>query len=296
MSSGPFAWGAPPPAPDASLADLWAQVTALLQATEATSNSPDLQKRAGLRESATIPRRRHELTDPADRLKKLGLETGFDTRVNRFLAAPLEPWTGPPGSMELYARIMRGQASSIMADYGGTDLISLEYLFDEELATGTRDGPDLPMRIVALSDARAPEGRKYEGAPVPDAQAGIGRQLRGHLVALVMAALVNLCSGRTVRRRRRKRGGLLELADGTQVTGAQVTAEANAIKARTPALAGYRWAGTSRVRQVIRDLVGLGIVEEIRSPKAVRERRSWRTLPRIIRRPSADRIEAMAPG
>lgn len=303
MSSGPFAWTSPPPAPGASVAELLSQVRELSQAIESTSNSPDLRKRSDLREHAVVPRRRRELTDPAERMKKLGLETGFDTRAGRFLAAPLEPWTGPPGSMELYARIMRGQAPATLPEYGGADLICLEYLVSEELVTVARPSAGQPHALMALSDGRAAVGRKYPGAPVGDRQAAIGRQLRGNLEEMVTSAVLWTSEGKALQRGRlrlaRPRGRAGD-GEGVPITGAQITAQVNAEKARRRDLDGYRFASVSRVqdilRKVLKKLAELFQVEEVAAPRAVRENRSWRTLARRVRRLTADPVESVTPG
>lgn len=273
MSSGPFAWGPP------EIATL--QVSALSQLIESRlKDSPDLRKRSDLRESAYVPRKRHVLTDPAEIRKKHAIEMGFNWLTGQMLPAPLEPWTGPAGSERIYNQLMR-RGPSRLQDYSGPDLAVIEWLTDEELAAIV-PGDD-GMRIVPLSDGKASEQRKYPGAPVSDERAKIGRQLRGNLEGIVLSALFNLSSGRTVRRGRRRTGGL-HAADGIPITGAQVAAEANAIKARRRDLDEYRWASLSRVREIIRKLIRGGLIEEVRPPRPVREKRSWRTMARVIRR------------
>lgn len=254
--------------------------------------SPDLQEYAGRQ-----PRDRDVLLDSAERLRKLCIETGTDPRTGRRRHAPLEPWTGPRGSVLMYANIMRDpDGTHNVSGYSGDGLAALEWMREERLISIGTAG-----EIHALSDAKAEQGRKYPGAPVPDQRAGIGKQLGDNMEGLVTSALFNLSGGRTVRpaRRKAKRLGAACSADGTPITGAQVAEEVNAIKARRRDLDECRWASLSRVREVLRDvlrkLIGLGVIEQVSPPKPVRQWRSWRTLPRIIRRLQAATADDLKP-
>lgn len=263
------------------------QVTAFPQLLQSTDKD-QLRKAADLAEYiGRQPRMREILAEPGERMKKLGLETGYDTRYDVFRFVPLEPWTGPDGSMRTYQRIMLADdGATTIGDYSGADLDKLEWMRDEELVSIGDDG-----RIHALSDSRAKKVRKYPGAAVPDERAGIGSQLRDLARGLVLAAITNLSAGRPVRRR--KRQGLT--AEGIKITGEQVAAEVNAIKAKRPELAGYRWLSLSTARGIIRELIGCGLLEELSPPKPVRQQRSWRTMPRVIRRLTTDRFKPSPP-
>lgn len=234
----------------------------------------DLLEHAGAQ-----PRQRRVLTDPAERGKKLAIETGWDARRNRPLSVPLEPWTGPRLSMLMYASLMRDpDGAHRIGEYGAPGLAALAWMRDEELIAVGEAG-----EIHALSDGRPRAGRKYPGAPVGDALAKAGRSLMGNAKGLILAALFNLSSGKTVRRTRRRQHAA-ETVGGLRLSAAQVCAEANRIRQRRPDLDGYRYLSLSRCRELIRDLIDAGVIEQVEPPRAVRQRRSWRTIPRVIAR------------
>lgn len=280
----------------------YSHVTAFPQPKDSNTVSVGLRKPPDLLEcNGARPHDRAILTDPDKRLKKLAVETGWDTARNRRRSTPLEPWTCPVRMGDLmYANLMRDpDGAHNVAEFSGDGLIVLRWMREEQLASIGEDGA-----IHMLSDSRPPKGRAYPGAPCKDsckkvngahtcaAQgwkcAGLGAQLRDHLKGLVRVALLNMSLGRSARPVRRLRSGLLRRSDGLTITAAQVAKEANAIKAKRRDLDGYRWVSLSRVREVIRELIAGGAVEEIEPPRAVRRERSWRTIPRVIRRMTAD--------
>jgi hypothetical protein len=265
------------------------QVTAF-SLLQGSNDHRELRKTADLLEHAGAhPRQRHVLTDPAERGKKLAIETGWDAIRDQPRKAPLEPWTGPPRSVLLYAHLMRDpDGAHSLGEYGTPGLDALAWMADEELISVGEHG-----EIHALSDGRPKDGRRYPGAPVGDALAKAGRSLMGNARGLILAALYNLSSGRTVRRTRKRRRHAAETADGMQLTAAQVCAEANRIKARRPDLAGFRYLSLSRCRELIRDLIDGGVIEQVEPPRAVRQRRSWRTIPRVIARITAEVAERL---
>ena len=263
------------------------QVTAFLQPRDLSTDARELQKAADLLEHAgRQPRRREILTEPGNRRAKLSIET---CRVHPVTGEvlplpPLQPWDCPvPCGLLAYSEIMLAEDGKFsLADFTGDRLTALEWMRDEELICIGTAG-----EVRALSDAGYKDARKYPGAPCSDARAGIGRQLREHAEELIRLALVNLSLGRTVRRVRRRKGRL-ERSDGITITAARVAEEANAIKARRPDLAECRYLSLGRCRQLIRSLVDREVIEEIQPPQPVRQKRSWRTLPRVIRRLTAD--------
>jgi hypothetical protein len=207
----------------------------------------------------------------------------------------------------MYANLMRDpDGAHNVSEFSGDGLITLRWMREEQLTSIGEDGA-----IHMLSDSRPPKGRAYPGAPCKDSCkkvngahtctahgwkcAGFGAQLRDHLKGLVRLALLNMSLGRSARPVRRLRSGLLRRSDGVTITAAQVAKEANAIKAHRRDLDEYRWVSLSRVREVIRELIAAGDVEEIEPPRAVRRERSWRTIPRVIRRLTADPAAAPAP-
>lgn len=258
--------------------DANAQVTAFSQHLEDIENQ--LRKRSGLRERAgRQPRKREVLTDPGKRMRKLAIETGYDVRYEQFLGAPLEPWTGPRGSMQRYGELMRGEAPVMLRDWQGPGLDFLAWARDEELIAISGDG-----EVQALSDAKGRDQRKYPGAAVPDQAAGVGRRLGDKAVELMRLAWLNISRGRLTGRRSRSRRSAAALSSELQVPVSQVVAEANAIKARRRDLDEYRFLSLSRGYEVNRLLLDLHVIEEVLPPRHVRRERSWRTLPRVIRR------------
>lgn len=239
------------------------------------SKRRDLQQRTG-----KIPRRRGVITDPGDRLKKFSVETGYDIRRGYFLNEPLEPWTCPDKNLGkiAYRDLMVFGRQFRLDDLDPRDREIWTWALDEQLAALTGDG-----LIVPLSDAAAPRVRSYPGAPVPDQRAGTGRQLRDRAAGLMLSAFANLCRGVSVvrSRARRKRGRIT--GDGIMLSAQALAAEANAIKARRPDLAEFRFLSLSTCRRLIRALIGAGLLHEVSSPKPMRVRRSWVMRPRVLR-------------
>lgn len=271
------------------IADANPQVTALSQVPISITSTGDLRKLSDLGERAgSKPRAREILTNPRDRAAKLSIET---TRTHPITGQvlplpPLEPWSCPvPCGMLAYAEIMlaKDDGAYQLADFTGDRLTALQWMRDEELVSISDDG-----RIRALSDAGFSDARAYPGAPCSDKRASVGRQLRDKAGGLILAAIMNLSSGKTVRRTRKRRTGQLVGDDGIRITGAQVCTEANRIKSRRPDLGEFRYLSLGTCRQLIRALVDMEVIEEIEPPHAVRQRRSWRMIPRVIRRLTAD--------
>lgn len=236
------------------------------------------------------PRDRAILTDPAKRMKKLCIETGWDAVRNRPLKMPLEPWTCPVRMGDLmYGNLMRDpDGAHKVTDFSGDGLTALRWMREEDLISIGADG-----EIHMLSDARPAPGRKYPGAPVADALAKAGRSLMGNARGLILAALFNLSTGRTVRRTRKRQRHAAETADGMALTAAAICAEANRIRQRRPDLDGFRYLSLSRCRELIRDLIEDRVIEQVAPPRAVRQRRSWRTIPRVIARITAEAAERL---
>lgn len=222
------------------------------------------------------------LTDPAERLRKFAIETGYDIRHDHFLAEPLEEWTCPDKNLGkiAYKDLMVWGREFRLDDLDARDREIWTWALNEQLAAVDAGG-----LIVPLSDASPPSVRSYPGAPVPDQRAGIGRQLRDQAQGLIMAAFANLCRGMSVvrSRARRKRGRIV--GDGLMVSAQVLAAEANAIKARRDDLGEYRFLSLSTCRRLIRALIGMGLLDVISSPKATRRNRSWAMRPYIFRRP-----------
>lgn len=235
---------------------------------------PDLREYAGRQ-----PRTRTVLDDPGQRRKKYEIETGIGR--DGVTRKPLEPWSCPVrGGMNVYGRIMHAEPGEYrLADLTRTQLLAVAWLREQQLASVGEAGEILP-----LSDARAPESRAYPGAPLSDAQvkARYSRYLRDLGRGLVLAAIANLSAGRSVRRSRKARKRELT-ADGLAITAAEVCSEANRIRSRRPDLAEFRYLSLSACRQLIRDLIGDGVLDELAPPTPARRRRSWMTLPRVIR-------------
>lgn len=297
MNSGPFAWTFPAPSPDLPVADLIAESSQFRALCAHRTAISDLMvaKRSELRKRNGQPRRRHPLDDPAERMRKLAIETGYDIRHDLFLKAPLEPWTSdrPVVGMRAYSDLMRGRpGADLLEHWSGEYLAELEWMRDEELVTISEDR----LRIVPLSDEAPKQGRKYPGAPVVDSLARIGRQLRGQARGIIGAAFANAC-----RRRARKRGkqpGKMTAA-GLQIAVRELCEEANKIKARRPDLDEYRYLSVDTCRRVIREMLAAGLLTEAEPPRAVREGRSWKTIPRTFEIPQprgVTRVRAASSG
>jgi hypothetical protein len=187
--------------------------------------------------------------------------------------------------MRRYQQFMRSGEPARIRDLSADELDQFAYMGAEELAGVADPGDGRGLVLVPLSDARAPVTRKYPGSPLPDKAAGAGPRLGPRLAVLVRGALVQvLLAGRSVGRR----AGLRRFLGGYEVTARQVCAAVNAIIARDPGLRErYRyaslWAVQRVMREVLPDLAERGEVEELRAPRPVRQRRSWRTLPRVLR-------------
>jgi hypothetical protein len=242
----------------------------------------ELSKRRYLREhQGKVPRRRDVLTDPGDRMRKFAVETGYDTRRGAFLAAPLEEWTCPDKNLGklAYRDLMVWGKVFRIDDLDERDREIWTWALNEQLAAVDEHGV-----IVPLSDAASPSVRSYPGAPVPDQRAGIGRRLGVLAPALMLTSLANLSRGISVvrSRMRRKRGRIT--GDGIEVTAQALAAEANAIKARRPDLAEYRYLSLSTCRRLIRALIGAGVIDQVSPPKPMRVRRSWAMRARVLLR------------
>lgn len=257
-----------------------AQFRALCARRTATADFM-VAKRSELRKRTGQSRRRHVIDDPGERMRKLAIETGYDIRHDLFLKAPLEPWTSPVpvAGMRAYSDLMRGRpGADLLESWSGERLAELEWMRDEQLVTITEDR----LRVVPLSDEAPRDNRKYPGAPVVDALARIGRQLRGHARGIIGAAFANACIRRT--RKRGKQPGRLTAA-GIQLAARELCEEANRIKARRPDLDEYRYLSVDTCRRVIRELLADGLLTEAEPPRAVREGRSWKTIPRTFEVP-----------
>lgn len=234
----------------------------------------DLEEYAGRQ-----PRSRYVLDDPEQRRKKYEIETGIGR--DGVTRRPLEPWSCPvKGSMTIYGRIMHAEPGEFrLADLKGKQLLAVAWLREQQLASIGDAGEILP-----LSDARPPRSRAYPGAPITDEQVRrrYSRYLRDLGRGLVLAAIANLSAGRSVRRSRKPRKRELT-ADGLAITAAEVCAEANRIRSKRPDLAEFRYLSLSACRQLINDLIGTGVLDELAPPTPARRRRSWMTLPRVIR-------------
>jgi hypothetical protein len=264
------------------------QVTALSRVPSTPGTYMDLRKRSDLGKWAGRTahiRDRDILTDPDKRLKKLCVETGWDTARNRPLRSPLEPWTCPVSmSRIMYADIMRDpDGAHHIGEYSGNGLTAIEWMREEELIAIGASG-----EIRALGDMTRDAGRAYPGAPVPDSQAKIGRQLRHRAVGKVLAALFNISRGGAVRWSRRRSQKAIAAPGGLRLSAAQVCAAANQLIAADPALEDYRYLSVSTCREIIKALIETGHVTEAVAAKAIRRMRSWFTLPRVIGRLDED--------
>lgn len=250
------------------------QVTEFLHPNKETT-SLKVQELADLRElPPSMPRNRDVLTAGEKRARKYEIETGIgrDGKIWQ----PLEPWTCPVnGGMQLYQKLMFATEPFRVDDFTGAKLTAVKWMRDVQLVGVDDDGQVLP-----LSDGKGKKYRSYPGAPCSDRLASVGRYLREHGRNLVLAALCNLGSGKRVRR---GRGNVaVERGDGIEIAAQVVCKEANAIKAKRDDLHEFRFLSLSACRQIIRDLLIAEVIEEIRSPKPIRQNRSWRTLPRVI--------------
>lgn len=249
------------------------QATALsLHYKEISQGIKDQRELADLRQRRQ-PKARRILADDLEKQKKLWIEMGVGRDgVQR---EPLEPWTCPVnGGKALYQRIVLADDGAYsIGDFTGWQITALHWMGEVQLISADEDG-----RLHALSDAEHSGGRAYPGAVCNDKKASVGRYLRSFARGLVLAALFRLSAAR--KRRKAKLVG----EDGIQVTAAVVCAEANRIKRKRADLAEYRYLSVTRCQEIIRDLVESGVLDQIAPPKAVRQDRSWRTLPRILRR------------
>lgn len=248
------------------------QVTAFLR--DSNTLEENAQKLPDLR----IPdqkRTRDFLDGNRQKHRKYAIETGFDERTQSYRTAPLEPWTGPKGSMRLYQRVIFAEPRQV-GDYNGADLASVEWMRAEGLAGVDDDGFVRP-----LSDSRKAERRSYPGAPVGDAKAKIGKSLRQYGRGLVLAAMANLMRHQPVSKIGRRKLALAHRRDGIALSAYDITTEANAVKAKRRDLGEYRYLSVSTVRTWIDQLLAGMDIFEAEPPKAVRVNRSWRTLPRV---------------
>lgn len=274
-----------------SLADVLSQAREFCADLEINPLYVNAAKRDDLRKHARHPRRRHPLDDPAERMKKLRLETGLPHPVTGIPMPPLEPWTSPqpPVGQLVYSKIMHGEdGADLLSAYEGVKLEEVRWLAGVELVTIEGD------RIIPLSDAEAAERRAYPGAPVSDKHARTGRYLRSHARGLIMAAYANWCRGRTLARSQRGRGEAMLKCGGIAITAYDLCAEANRIKARRGDLGEHRFLSVDSCRRVIRELLDAGWLTEIEPPKAIRVDRSWRTLPRVLEIADGQDLDDMA--
>lgn len=235
-----------------------------------------VSKRSDLREQRK-PKRRERLADPAARYRKLSVETGRTHPVTGDLLPPIEPWTGPDGSRLAFARVARAADGAYTLD--DLDFEFVTWGVTEELLEVDGDS-----RVHMLSDASAPAGRKYPGAPVRDERAGIGRQLRHRAVMPVFRAVAAFLAGKVrgkLGRRGKWRAGGLELRD------ADICAAANKDIAKSLALDGYRFLSLSACRRVVKMLLKTGLLTEAEPPRHTRFRRSWMTIPRVFTLPES---------
>lgn len=251
----------------------------------------DLRERAGRK-----PQARHVLTDRGERREKYEIETGI--MRDGTIGKPLEPWTAPGSyldSMYLYGRIMNAEPGAYrLSDFEGQQVDVIRWMRDQELASIGEDGEILP-----LSDAERAKNRMYPGAPMPDdkVRSRFSRYLGGKAQGLVLAAISNLCAGRSVRRSRKVKKRETLMADGVALTTAEICAEANRIRTKRADLAEYRYLSLSRCREIItgrRGTPGLiedGTLDELAPPMPTRRGRTWVTIPRVIRRFVDDTID-----
>jgi hypothetical protein len=262
------------PRPKAPAAPVNPQVTAFLHISK--TMEINAQKRSDLQERPGSLQTRDFIDDERQRARKYSIETGFDERTGAYRLAPLEPWTGPGGSMRLYQRIMFGDALTV-ADVKGDQLEIVEWMRDEGLA-----GVDDKGQIRPLSDARTGKRRVYPGAPVADKRAAVGYQLREQAAGLVLAALANLTRGVATARGLRRKMAKAARHGGMTLSAYDIASEANTIKAKRKDLADRRYLSVSTVRALIKILLRDGTIEEIEPPHAVRRQRSWRVIPRVF--------------
>lgn len=262
------------------------QVTAFLR----VSNTLDIdaQKLSGQRGCTDQTRTRDYLTSEAAKSKKYAIETGFDPKTQTYRTAPLEPWTGPKGSQRLYQRIMFADAAQV-GEFRAADMAAIEWLRDEGLAGVDDDGFLRP-----LSDSRPTVRRAYPGAPVGDKKAKIGSTLRQLGRGLVLAAMANLMRHQPVSKIARRKLAFADRKHGMSLSAYDITTEANAIKAKRGDLDEYRYLSVSTVRAIVKELLADGVLIEAEPPKALRARRTWRTLPRIFA-PMADATAPLEP-
>lgn len=260
-----------------TLASVFAEVRAFR--TAYTEVEIDRPKRSDLRKRRSKPRHRPVLLNPAERMRKLGLETGYDTRRDVFMKAPLEPWTCPTtGGARLYATIMRGDDGATTVDsYSGDEISALEWMRFEQLIAIGEHG-----QVHALGDAQPAARRSHPGAQVSDKKAGIGQQLRHRGPWLVLAAFANIVRRRPRKRMNAGKRAAMDRPHGISIAAYDLCAEANAIKHKRRDLDGYRYLSVNTVRRIIRDLLKCGLLTEAEPPKAIRVQRSWRTIPRVF--------------
>lgn len=262
-----------------SIAEINAQVTELLRVTDNIAR--EAQELRDLREHRGQVQTRRFLEEPDARLRKYEIETGYDRRFLAYRAAPLEPWTGPPGSKRLYRNVMFDAPLPVGAYTTARARAALTWMRDEGLA-----GVDDNGLVRPLSDQAPAARRSYPGAPVSDAEVrrSLSRYLREHGTALVLAAMANLMRHLPARRGLRRKLALADRRGGMSLSAYDIATEANTLKSKRPDLHEYRYLSVSAVRAIIKRLLGNGSLTEAEPPRAMRVRRSWRTLPRIFAR------------
>jgi len=256
------------------------QVRAFLRISQ--EEELNAQKRSDLQRHRGALRTRHFLDRERDKVRKYSIETGYDERTGAYRLAPLEPWTGPKGSMKLYQRLMFGDAVAL-GDVKGGHLGIVEWMRDEGLA-----GVDDNGNVLPLSDASAPERRAYPGAPVRDSKAKVGHSLRDLGRGLVLAAITNLMRHKPVSKIGPRKLAFAERRGGIALSAYVVATEANAIKGKRSDLGEYKYLSVSTVRKWIKNLIAGGDIFEAEAPRAVRVNRSWKTLPRVFEKRITD--------
>jgi len=227
--------------------------------------------------------RRHVIVDPAEGGRKLAIETGYDSRIDAFLKAPLEPWDSPVPNVgkRIYAGLVMGRRSVSLADQlSVTELAEIDWMLDARLV-GLTDN-DI---VVPLSDPERGKRRAYPGSGLTDRAASIGRTLRSFGPGLVLAGIANGIAGVTAGRGflRRKRNVITK--GGLSLTAYELCTEVNKIIRKRADLAGYRFMSVDTCRRILRALIRGEQLTELEAPRAVRRHRSWVTLPRIIAMP-----------
>jgi hypothetical protein len=275
------------------------------------TQSRDLQVWAG-RSKKALRNRAPLVPGSPEALAKLSIETGRRHPKTGKPLPPLEPWTCPvKTSVLLYAGIVKGgDGADLVTAYEGEKRKVLDWLVGQELVAVDGDA------VLPLSDTDFGPRRTYPGAPISDDEIKRTRSCylgeRGD--GLVMAAWVNLRNAERTQVAATvtvdaPRDGELDLpvparklkrtANGVALTAYDLCAEVNRIIGTRPDLDGFRYMSVEVCRRIIsgtkdqyRDgkrirkgkpgLLERGMLTELQPPKAVRQNRTWRTLPRVF--------------